>query len=85
MTTCLSWSAAGGFGDAGRFAGVQRERFGGADGAEAAGAGAMVAGDHESGGALAPAFPMVGAFGALANGVELEFIEQGAGLAEAAG
>jgi hypothetical protein len=27
---------------------------------------------------------MIGAFGALANGVELEFFEQGAGLAEAA-
>jgi hypothetical protein len=43
----------------------------------------MIAGDHESGGALAPAFPMVGTFGALANGVKLEFIQERAGLAEA--
>ena len=73
----------GGFGDAGRLVGFERERFGCADGAEAAGAGAMIAGDHESSRAPAPAFPMVGAFGALANGVELEFFEQGARLAEA--
>jgi hypothetical protein len=74
--------AAGGFGDAGRLVRFEGEWFGGGDGAESAGAGAMIAGDHESGGGLAPAFPMVGAFGALANGVELEFLQERAGLAE---
>ncbi len=43
------------------------------DGAEAAAAGAEVAEHHEGGGFLVPALADVGALGALADGVEIEF------------
>jgi hypothetical protein len=76
----IEFHAAGGFGDAHRFVGFEREGLGGFDGAEGAGARAVVAGDHEGGGAFAPAFPVVGAFGAFADGVEAEIVEEGAGL-----
>ena len=58
------------------FIGFQRERFGRADGAKAARARAAVARDHERRRAFAPAFPMVRALGAFADGVQLEFVEQ---------
>lgn len=75
----LEVHAAGGFGDAGWFIGFEGVRSGGFYGAEAAGAGALVTGDHESGGALAPAFPTVGALGLLADGHQLEICDQGFG------
>ena len=71
--------AFGGFGDAVRFVGFEGEGFGGFDGAEAAGAGAAIASDHEGGGALAPAFPAVGALSFLADGVEFEVGDEGLG------
>jgi len=74
--------APSGFRDALRFVRFQSVRFGGRNGTEAASASAAVPGDHESCSAFAPAFPMVGAFGALANGVQLEVVEQMARLSE---
>src|SRR5881628_3068975 len=74
--------AAGGFSDAGGLIEFQRKRFCGSDGAESASAGAAVAGDHEGGGSFAPAFPMVGAFGAFADGVKPEVLEEVSGLSE---
>src|SRR5208337_2258242 len=50
--------------------------------AERAGAGATVPGDHESGRAFGPALPMIGTTGALADGVKLQLVEQGAGIPE---
>ena len=70
-------------GHAHRLVGFQRERFGRADRAKAAGARAAVAGDHEGGRAFAPAFPMVRAFGAFADGVQLQFVKQRARAREA--
>ena len=64
--------AFGGFGDAVWFVGFEGEGLGGFDGAEAAGAGAAIACDHEGGGSLAPAFPAVGALSFLADRVEFE-------------
>jgi hypothetical protein len=65
----------GGLGEAGRFFGVEWQGFGGGDSAESAGTSAVIAGDHEGGGALAPAFPMVGATGAFADRMKLKFTE----------
>ena len=59
-----------GFSDALRFIGFQREWFGRSDCAKSARAGATITGDHESSGALAPAFPAVRALRALANCVQ---------------
>ena len=53
-----------------RFVFFQRERFRRCHGAKSARARATVAGDHESGCALAPAFPAVRALRALANRVQ---------------
>src|ERR1051326_3012574 len=75
----------GSFRHARRFIFVQWKRASGGNGAKAAGPRAMVAGNHESSGALAPAFPVVGTFGALANGMELELVEQSACVSEAVG
>ena len=72
----LEFEALRGGGDAGGFVGFEGEGFRGGDGAEAAGARAAVAGDHEGGGAAAPAFPMVRALGAFADGVEVEVREE---------
>jgi hypothetical protein len=47
-------------------------RFAGGDSTETAGAGANVAENHESGGAMLPAFPHVGAARGFADGVEIE-------------
>ena len=66
--------AVGGVGHSGRFVRFQGKRFGGCHRAETASTRAAVAADHESGGALAPAFPMIRARGALAHGVEPEFV-----------
>src|SRR2546425_5731324 len=68
--------ATSGLGHAIRFVGFQCVRSGRGDCAKAARAGAAVASNHEGGGALAPAFPMVRAAGALTNSVELEFVQQ---------
>ena len=59
--------------------------LGGGDGAEAAGAGAAVAADHEGGRAFAPAFPVVGARRALADGVQPQLVQQRAGVRETIG
>jgi len=74
--------AASGFGNALRFVGFQSVWLGRGNGTEATSASAAVSRDHESCSAFAPAFPMVGAFGALADGVQLEIIEQMACLSE---
>src|SRR5687767_8751152 len=55
----LEVHTARGFGDALRFVEFKRQGFGGAHGTETARPGATIAGDHERGGALAPALPMV--------------------------
>jgi len=55
-----------------RFVGLEREGLGGIDGAKPTSARAPVAGNHERRRSAAPAFPSVGALGALANGVEAE-------------
>jgi hypothetical protein len=68
-----------------RFVGFQRERFGRGDRAEPAGPGATVPCDHKGGGAFAPTFPVIRAFGALANGVQTQIRQQIAGLAERVG
>ena len=73
---------AGGLCDARGFVGVQGQGLESRHGAEAAGAGATVAGDHEGRGAPAPTFPMVRAFGAFADGVELQFVQQRARMGE---
>ena len=74
--------AAGSLGDPSGLIGLQCIRLGGFDGAETAGAGAFVTGDHESGGALSPAFPAVRALGLLADGHQLEIGNQGFGRPE---
>ena len=79
MTTWRSFMPAGGLGDALRFIGFERVGFGGFDRAEAAGAGAFFPGDHEGGGAMAPAFPTVRALGLLADGDQLEVGDEGLG------
>ncbi len=66
-------------GDAVWFVGFEGVRFCGFYGAEAAGAGAFVASDHESGGSLAPAFPAVGALRFFADGDEFEIGDEGFG------
>ena len=66
------------FGDTRGFVPFKWKRLGRVYSAEAACAGAAVAGDHESGGAFAPAFPVVRAARAFANGVQLQFVKQGA-------
>lgn len=71
--------AASGFCDAGGFVVFEGVWFGGFDGAESAGAGAFVTGDHECGGALAPAFPAVGALCFFADGDEFEVVDEGFG------
>jgi hypothetical protein len=71
--------AAGGLGDALGFVFLQGIGAGGFDGAEAAGAGALFAGDHEGGGLLAPAFPAVRTLGFLADGDEFEVGDEGFG------
>jgi hypothetical protein len=71
--------AGDGFGDPSGLVGFEGEGFGGGNGAEAARAGAAIAGDHEGGGGAAPAFPVVGATGAFADGMEAEFIEEATG------
>ena len=64
--------AFGGFGHALRLVRLQREGFGRFDGAEAAGARAAVTGNHEGGGALAPALPAVWALRLLTHRVQFE-------------
>lgn len=59
----------GGLGDAAGFIRIEVWRATGGDVAEATGAGADVAKDHEGGGAAAPAFAEVRTFGGLADGV----------------
>src|SRR5688500_6540758 len=68
------------FRDALRLICFQRERFGGVNGAESAGACAAIACDHESRRAFAPAFPMVRAFGAFANGMKPQILKEVARL-----
>jgi hypothetical protein len=68
--------AAGGLGDTGGLVGFQGVGLRGFHGAEATGAGALVACDHESGRALPPAFPTVRALGLLADGNQLEIGDQ---------
>ena len=58
--------------------GFERERFGGADRAKAARTSAAVARNHERRRAFAPAFPMVRALRAFADGVQLQLVEQAA-------
>ena len=79
----FEFKAASGFGDAGGFIGFESERASGGDGAEVAGAGATIAGNHEGGGAFAPALPMIGTTGALTDGVEVQFIEERPGAGKA--
>ncbi len=67
-------------GDARRLAGVERVRQAGAHIAEGAGAGAGFAHDHEGRVALLPALADVGAVRLLADGRELEFAHEPAGL-----
>src|SRR5215217_5011546 len=62
----------GGVGHAPRFVEVELRRLAGEDGAEAAGAGADVAQDHEGRGAVVPALADVRAARLLADGVEVE-------------
>ncbi len=75
----LEFHEGDGFGDAAGLVEVERGRAAGGDVAEAAGAGADVAEDHDGGGAAGPAFAHVGAFGGFADGVELVVVD---GLAE---
>ena len=67
-----------GIGDTGGFAEVEFRGAAGLDGAEITGARADVAEDHHRGGAAGPAFAEVRALRALADGVELVFIHEGA-------
>src|SRR6266446_33228 len=61
------------FGDAKGFIFIGRaDRFSGRNRAKTAGAGTDIAKNHESGGAVFPAFAHVGAAGAFADGVEIE-------------
>lgn len=68
--------AVGGFGDALRFVFFEGVGFGGFDGAEATGASAFFAGDHEGRGAVAPAFPAIWALGFFADGDQFEIGDQ---------
>ncbi len=63
----------------------ERQRLGGADRAKSAGARAAVASDHERRRALAPTFPVIRTFRALADGVQLQFVQQSAGVREGVG
>ena len=54
----------------------QSERFGGFDRTKPASPGAAITGDHESGRALTPAFPPVGALRFFANGVQPQVRDQ---------
>ena len=74
--------AARGLRHAGGLVPFQREGLGGGDGAKAAGSRATITGDHERSRAFAPAFPMVRAPRALANGVEAEVFQEAARLEE---
>jgi hypothetical protein len=71
--------AARGLGDACGFVGFERVGLGGFHGAEPAGASAFITGDHEGGGALAPAFPAVWALGFFANRDQFQVRDQGFG------
>ena len=75
-TTCSRPERADRLGDAARLVVVEPGRPAGLDGAEAAGAGARVAEDHDRGGALVPALPDVRAAGLLADRVEVQAAEQ---------
>ena len=68
-----------GLGHALGFVDLQREGLGRGHRAKTAGARAAFPGDHEGGGALAPAFPAVGALRALADGVQLQVGDEGLG------
>ena len=72
----FEFKAASGFGDAGGFIGFESERASGGDGAEAAGAGATIAGNHEGCGALAPTLPMVGTLSTFANRVKSKVLKK---------
>ena len=72
----LESHATGGLGDSLRLILFQGQWFGCRDRAESAGAGATISRDHEGRRALAPALPMIGALGTLANRVEAQAIEQ---------
>lgn len=78
----LEVHAVGCLGDACGFIFFEGVWTGGFDGAETAGAGAFIAGDHEGGGALAPAFPAVWALCFFANGDEFEIGNEGFGRPE---
>ena len=65
-----------GFGDAFRFVILECLRFAGIHRAEATRARAAIAGDHKSGGAFAPAFPMVRAARTFTNGVEIQVVDE---------
>src|SRR5262245_61248882 len=71
----LQSHASGGFGHSRRLIGFERKRAGGGDCAKTARASAAVAGNHEGGRAFAPAFPVIGTHGALANCVELQLLQ----------
>ena len=62
-----------------RFIGLQREGLGGLDRTKPTGPRAALTGNHESGRALAPALPTIGALRLLANRVQLEVRDQGLG------
>jgi hypothetical protein len=65
--------AGDGFGNSDRLFFIRRtDRLAGGNGAEAAGARANIAKDHEGCGAVLPAFAHVGAAGAFAHGVKVE-------------
>ena len=68
--------------DASRFVKFERKRFCCGDRAEMTSPRATIAGDHEGGGAFAPALPMIWAAGTLANGVELQLVQQSSRLAK---
>ena len=68
----LELHAAHGLGDSLGLIVLEREGLGRVDGAESAGPGASIPGDHQGGGAAAPALPPVRALGALADGVEAQ-------------
>lgn len=76
---------AGGLGDALGFVGLQWQGLGGIDRAEAAGAGASIPGDHESGRTAAPTLPVIRTLGAFADGVQPEVRKQEARPGEDAG
>ena len=74
--------APGSFGYSRGFVSLQRERPGGGHCAKAAGTGAALPSDHEGSGAFAPAFPVIGAHGALANRMEFQLLQQGTRMCE---